>query len=56
MDLRCDCPLLARSNEELGADVRCVYPVDGEDGLCSMCRAICLEIVAFGRPSAEVAP
>jgi hypothetical protein len=41
----CDCPL-ARDAERILLDGRlCPYPVDGEDGLCAMCRFTCIPLL-----------
>jgi len=45
LDGRCDCPL-AREAEAILQDSRfCPYPVDGEDGLCAMCRFVCVPLL-----------
>jgi hypothetical protein len=42
---RCGCEL-SRNAERILQDGRsCPYPVDGEDGLCAMCRFTCLPLL-----------
>jgi hypothetical protein len=44
---RCDCPL-ARDAERILQDGRlCLYPADGEDGLCAMCRFTCIPLLKW---------
>ncbi|MGH2373024.1 MAG: hypothetical protein ACRDIC_06040 [bacterium] len=42
---RCNCPLAINTDRILGDRQLCPYPADGEDGLCSMCREVCLPIL-----------
>jgi hypothetical protein len=44
-DGRCACELSRNAERILGDGQLCPYPVDGEDGLCGMCRFLCLPLV-----------
>jgi hypothetical protein len=44
-EARCACPLAADAERILEDGRFCPYPVDGADGLCGMCRFLCLPLV-----------
>jgi hypothetical protein len=42
---RCGCEFARSAERILGDGQLCVYPVDGEDGLCGMCRFYCVPLL-----------
>jgi hypothetical protein len=43
--VRCACPLAQAAERILHDDRLCAYPADGDDGLCSGCRVVCVPLL-----------